>query len=232
MDTNSTKQLVNKEKTILVRQLDIEQTQRNYSQVAWFYNLWSKATESKAAKKVLEYAEIEDNEDVIEIACGTGLVFKEILKKNQYGRNLGIDLSIEMLSKAEKLLNKEHLRNYELRQGDVLNLNIAINSFDKLINNFMLDLMPEDKFDEILEEFYRILKPNGVAVISVFSFGHKKVNRFWVFVAKYFPKILTGCRPVDIKENLIRVGFEIENEIEISQNTFPSKVYRLIKRKL
>lgn len=214
---------------ILKRQLDTEQTQKDYSKVAWFYNLWSKLTESKAADKVIELAEIKDGEQIIEIACGTGLVFREILKRNPNGKNQGIDLSIDMLSKAKKLMSKEQFQNYELRQGDVLNLQIPDQSFDKLINNFMIDLMPEDKFDDILSEFHRILKPNGIAVISVFSNGQKKVNKFWVWLAKYFPKLLTDCRPVEIRNNLIRVGFEIDKEIEISQNTFPSKVYRIKK---
>jgi len=213
----------------LKRKLDTEQTQKDYSKVAWFYNLWSKLTESKAADKVIELAEIKDGEQIIEIACGTGLVFREILKRNPNGKSHGIDLSLDMLSKAKKLMSKEKFQNYELSQGDVLNLEIPDQSFDKLINNFMIDLMPEDKFDDILSEFHRILKPNGIAVISVFSNGQKKVNKFWIWVAKYFPKLLTDCRPVEIRNNLIRVGFEIDKEIEISQNTFPSKVYRVKK---
>lgn len=213
----------------LERQFDTIQTQKNYRNVAWFYNLWSRLTESEAAEKVIELAEINDGESVIELACGTGLVFKEVLKQNPNGRNLGVDLSLDMLNKAKKLIKKQKNQNYELRQGDVLNLKIKNESYDKLINNFMIDLMPEDKFDEIFSEFYRILKPNGVAVISVFSPGQKRINKFWVWVAKYIPKLLTDCRPVEIRQNLKEVGFTILEEIEISQNTFPSKVYKLKK---
>lgn len=214
---------------MLIRKLDNVQTQKNYKQVVWFYNLWSKLTESHAAEKVLEFSDLKDNEEVIEVACGTGLVFKEIVKINPNGRNVGIDLSIHMLSKAKQLMIDEKLQNYELQQGDVLNLEFDDSSFDKLVNNFMIDLMPENTFDVIISEFHRILKPNGVAVISVFSFGQKRVNKIWVWIAKYLPKLLTGCRPVEIRNSLIRNGFVIEKEIEISQNTFPSKVYKLRK---
>jgi len=214
---------------ILNRKLDNRQTQKNYKNVAWFYNIWSQLTESRAAEKVIELAEIKDGERIIEIACGTGLVLKEILRRNPNGENLGIDLSNEMLSKAKNLLKKEASENYELRQEDLFNMQIPKESYDKLINNFMIDLMPEEKFDDILHTFYSILKPNGVAVISIFSHGEYKVNKFWVWIAKYFPKLLTDCRPVEIKSNLKKIGFEIEEEIEISQNTFPSKVYKVRK---
>ncbi|MCG2459383.1 methyltransferase domain-containing protein [Flavobacteriaceae bacterium F89] len=214
---------------LLKRDLNTEQTKKDFKQVAWFYNMWSRLTESKAANKVIEYADIHNGERIIEIACGTGVVFKEIVKRNPEGENLGIDLSNDMLAKARKLLKKEDAKSYELRQGDIFELYIESESYDKLVNNFMIDLMPEETFDEILLAFYKVLKPNGLAIISTFSFGRKKVNKFWVWLAGNFPKLLTECRPVEIKNNLKRIGFEIEKEIEISQNTFPSKVYKLRK---
>ncbi len=213
----------------LKRNLNTEQTKKDFKQVAWFYNMWSGLTESKAAKKVIELADIHNGERIIEIACGTGVVFREIVKRNPDGDNLGIDLSNDMLAKARKLLEKEDATSYELRQGDIFELHIENESYDKLVNNFMIDLMPEDKFDEILLAFYKVLKPNGVAVVSTFSFGERKANKFWVWVAEHFPRLLTECRPVEISDNLERIGFEIEKEIEISQNTFPSKVYKLRK---
>lgn len=211
----------------LKRNLNIVQTRKNYRKVAWFYNLWSRLTESKASEKSIEFAELKNGDKVIEIACGTGLVFEKILRKNPAGLNLGIDLSGAMLSKAKKLMKRGKFQNYELQQGNVFELKIADNTFDKLLNNFMIDLMPENEFDRILSEFYRILKPDGIAIISVFSNGQKQVNNIWIWIAKYFPKLLTDCRPVEIRQNLINTGFVIEEEIEISQNTFPSKVYKL-----
>lgn len=214
---------------MLKRNLNIEETKKNYKRVAWFYNLWSRLTESKSARKVIELTEIQDGERIVEIACGTGQVFNEIVKRNSSGYNLGIDLSPDMLSKARKLLRKADQQHYELREGDVFNLQIKNESFDKLVNNFMIDIMPEDRFDSILHEFYRILKPNGIAVISVFSQGTRKVNSCWIWIAKHFPKLLTNCRPVEIKIHAKKIGFKVEQEVEISQNTFPSKVYKLRK---
>lgn len=152
---------------ILKRTLDNSQTKKNYKKAAWFYNAWSKLTESEAADKVIELSDIKSGDHIIEIACGTGLVFKEILRRNPNGQNLGIDLSEVMLSRAKNLLKNENPEHYKLRQGDVFDLNINNETYDKLVNNFMIDLMPEEKFDEILREFYRILKPNGTAVISI-----------------------------------------------------------------
>ncbi|MBD3223930.1 MAG: methyltransferase domain-containing protein [Caldithrix sp.] len=215
---------------VLKRKLDKTKTKKSYKKVVWFYNFWSWLTESKAAKKVIDLAEIEDRKSVLEVACGTGVVFELIVHRNPNGENIGIDLSPDMLSKARKRVKKES-GNFELREGDALNLDFNDKTFDILINNFMVDLMPEETFDKIAQEFHRVLKPQGVLAISTFSFGEKRVNKIWLWVAKHFPGLLTGCRPVSFKTNLIKAGFSIEQDIEVSQNTFPSEVLKVIKHK-
>ncbi len=93
----------------------------------------------------------------------------------------------------------------------------------------MIDLMPVETFDIIAKEFYKVVKPDGLVVVSTFSFGRKRVNKFWFWAVKNFPDLLGGCRPVSFKEHLISAGFEIEATAEISQNTFPSEVIKVRK---
>jgi len=214
---------------VLERKLETNKTKTDYSKVVWFYDFWSRLTESKAARYVIEFSEIKDGETILEVACGTGVVFEQIVKHNPNGKNIGIDLSLDMLIKAKKRLKKLKSSHYELREGDVLKLDFNDNSYNLIVNNFMVDLMPSDTFDKIADEFYRVTKTDGRIVISTFSFGKKKINKFWFWIAKKFPDILTGCRPVSFKENLVKAGFEIEKSIEISQNTFPSEIIKAKK---
>lgn len=213
----------------LDRKLDHQETKISYKKVVWFYNFWSWLTESRAAAAVIRFASIMDNQRVIEIACGTGIVFEKIVSQNPSGHNTGIDLSPDMLGKARERLRKSKFSNYELKEGNVLGLDFKDNSFDVLVNNFMIDLMPENTFDMMASEFYRILNPGGIAVISTFSFGEKKINHFWHWVAKKFPALLTGCRPVAFRPHLEKAGFVIEEDLQISQNAFPSEVLRARK---
>ncbi len=214
---------------ILDRNFDQLKVQTSYKNVVLFYDFWSWLTESVAAKKVLELAEIEDKQTILEVACGTGIVFEKIVRENPNGINIGIDLSPDMLGKAKHRLQKLNIHNFELKEGNVLQLELRDNSFDILINNFMVDLMPEETFDKIASEFYRILKPGGIAVISVFSFGEKRINKFWYWVSKNMPALLTGCRPVSFKKNLMNAGFSIVTDLQLSQNTFPSEVLKARK---
>jgi ubiquinone/menaquinone biosynthesis C-methylase UbiE len=209
---------------MLNRKFSEDEVKNSYSKVAWFYDFWSWLTESKAAEKVIEIADIKDGESILEVAVGTGLVFKEILKRNPSGINKGTDISPTMLSRADKRLGESNNSNYKLELGNAYNLPFKDNSFDLVVNNFMIDLLPEEDFKIILSEFFRVLKPSGRAVISTMAFGQKWVNKFWHWIARTFPGLLTGCRPVSIIRNLEEVGFIIEETEQISQNTFPAEV--------
>jgi len=214
---------------VLERHFDEARIKKEFKQVVWMYDLWGKLTEKKAASKVLKLAEIENGIDIIDVACGTGEMLEKIVKQNPEGNNIGIDLSPDMLNKARARLTELKKGNFELQEGNVLNLGFNDNSFDLLINNYMVDLMPIETFDKIASEFYRILRPGGKLVMSTFSFGTKRIHRFWYWVARQFPGLLTGCRPVSFKNYLVNAGFEIEQETEVSQNTFPSQIIKAIK---
>jgi len=77
----------------LPRTFQVKAVQKAYSHVAWTYDIWSRFTESKAPEKALELAEIQNGENILEVAVGTGIVFEEIVKCNRDGKNVGMDLT-------------------------------------------------------------------------------------------------------------------------------------------
>ncbi|MCF6171083.1 MAG: methyltransferase domain-containing protein [Bacteroidales bacterium] len=217
------------EEKTLKREFSENKVKDSYAKVAWFYDFWALLTESKAARKVIELASIKDGESILEVAVGTGQLLKELLKRNPNGTNTGTELSPGMLSRAKKRVSKLGLDNYTLETGNAYRLPFEDNSFDLLVNNFMLDLLPEEDFEKVLSEFYRVLKPSGRLVTSTMAFGQRWYNKFWHWVAKRFPGLLTGCRPVSIVSYLEKVGFSVEEVQQLSQNTFPAEVIRAMK---
>jgi ubiquinone/menaquinone biosynthesis C-methylase UbiE len=171
---------------VLKRNLDEAKTKKEFSKVLWVYDLWGWLTERKAAKKALELANITNGSAILDVACGTGEMLRNIVEINPDGKNVGIDLSPEMLAKTREKLHKINSGNFELREGNALHLEFTDHTFDTLINSYMVDLMPQDTFNKIASEFYRVLKPKGILVISTFSFGTKKMHKFWYWLAKNF----------------------------------------------
>ncbi|MGA9121016.1 MAG: methyltransferase domain-containing protein [Bacteroidota bacterium] len=214
---------------ILPRNFNENAVRDSYSKVAWFYNIWSRLTESDAARKVVELAEIRDGERILEVAVGTGLVFVELLRRNEHGLTDGLDVSPSMLRKAERLVKNYPGEHYRLHSGSAYRLPFDSNTFHLVINNFMLDLLPESDFVPVLSEFHRVLKPGGRVVLSTMAFGKSWYHRVWMWAAKYLPSLLTGCRPVGMAPYLNKAGFGAIESESLSQNTFPSEVLRARK---
>jgi len=79
-----------------------EQVPGVYTRIAPLYDTWAWLTEREARKRCLELADIQNGEDVLEVAVGTGLAFAKILEANPSGHNEGIDLTSAMLRRAER----------------------------------------------------------------------------------------------------------------------------------
>ena len=97
-----------------VSQRDVGQL---YDRLARAYDVWGRATESRARARSLEQADVRNGEHVLEVAVGTGLAFVEIVRRNPEGRNVGIDLSEGMLSRACRRVRAAGYRNFELSVG-------------------------------------------------------------------------------------------------------------------
>jgi len=213
------------EKTILPRHFSVAQVIKQYARVAWFYDAWGGLTEDRALARLLHLANVEDGMHVVEVAMGTGRLFEKVIKLNPSGVNEGMDLSPAMLEHARRRLQRSaQAGSYHLQEGNAYQLPYASENFDLLFNTFMLDLLPIEDYPKILGEFMRVLKPGGRLAIAYFSAGQKWYNRVWPWVAKYFPSLLTGCRPVAPEAALRQAGFEILQQEAISQNTFPSSI--------
>lgn len=214
---------------ILSRNFIPDKIKQDYSKVAWIYHFWGSLTESRAAEKVIEFALLNNNRKVLDVAVGTGMLFKKIVLKNEDGFTEGIDISPAMLKHAEKRMAESGINNFALKEGNAYNLQYDDNSFDVVINNYMLDLLPEEDFTKILGEFYRVLKPGGRIVISSMATGDNWNNKLWFKISKKFPRLMTNCRPVSLKRNIIKSGFHNLHSVYINQNTFPSEVIKAEK---
>jgi len=195
-----------------------------YKKVASIYDVWGQLTESKARKRCLELADIRDGESILEVAVGTGLAFVEILGLNPTGKNEGIDLTEEMLSRAKEKAQRLGAMNYSLNTGDAYNLQYSDNSFDVVINNYMFDLLPEDDFSAVLTEFRRVLRPGGRLVMVNMTKPEHWYNSVWEMVYRMNPSWVGGCRGVFLGPYLESVGFVDVRREFISQMTFPSEV--------
>ena len=195
-----------------------------YTKTALIYDLWAALTETKARQRSLSLAKIRDGETILEVALGTGLTFREILKANPHGENIGVDLTPAMLEKALKKAEQFGAANYQIKIGDAYHLQLPDRYFDLLMNNYLFDLMPEKDFPVILAQFKRVLKPGGRIVLVNMTRPVHFYQHIWEGIYRINPRWLGGCRGVVLLEQLQAAGFNHPTRETVSQFGFPSEI--------
>jgi ubiquinone/menaquinone biosynthesis C-methylase UbiE len=97
---------------------------------------------------------------VADIGCGAGMdLLLAATDVGKQGRAIGIDMTESMREKALSSARIAGLENVEVRLGDAMSLPLADETFDVVISNGVLNLVPDKlvAYSEVL----RILKPGG-----------------------------------------------------------------------
>jgi arsenite methyltransferase len=103
---------------------------------------------------------LEAGERVLDLGCGAGtdsLVAAQMVGPE--GKVTGIDMTPEMLAKARAAASELGLDNVEFLEGEAERLPFAHESFDVVVSNGVIDLIPDK--DAVLEELFRVLEPGG-----------------------------------------------------------------------
>ena len=111
------------------------------------------------------FKEMKKGNTVVDIGCGAGLDLyfaSKIVGKD--GKVVGIDISKEMVKKANLNIKKLGLNNVEVIEGHSDKIALADESVDVVTSNGIYNLSPDKK--AVLKEAYRVLKPNGIICFS------------------------------------------------------------------
>jgi demethylmenaquinone methyltransferase / 2-methoxy-6-polyprenyl-1,4-benzoquinol methylase len=195
-----------------------------YSRLAPIYDVWGWFTESKAHARAFDAAQLNGSERVLEVAVGSGELYVRICAALTAGRAAGMDLSRGMIGRTHQRMVR-HQSKGALCLADALSLPFASESFDVLFNCFMLDLLPEEKIPVALDEFRRVLKPDGRLVLLTMMRQTRPLNAIWMWLYRWSPELLGGCRPVATAAYLAAAGWQVERHEEISQVGIRSKLH-------
>jgi arsenite methyltransferase len=112
-----------------------------------------------------KFAEIKAGDTVVDLGSGTGndvYIACSLVGKN--GKVIGIDMTPEMINKAERNNQKLGFKNVEFRLGEIEELPLENNIADDVISNCVLNLVPNK--EKAFSEIYRILKPGAHFCVS------------------------------------------------------------------
>lgn len=107
-----------------------------------------------------EHAGIKEGDYVLDLGCGAGndvFIARSIVGES--GKVIGLDMTPDMLKKAEENKKKLGYENTEFILGEIEEIPLEDNVFDVVVSNCVLNLVPNK--EKAYEEVYRVLKPAG-----------------------------------------------------------------------
>ena len=111
------------------------------------------------------FADLEKGMIVLDLGTGAGIdVFLAAQEVGPSGKAIGLDMTDEMIARANTNRQKLGILNTEFRKGEIEAMPIESGSIDRILSNCVINLVP-DKC-QAFSEMYRVLKKGGKFTIS------------------------------------------------------------------
>ncbi|MBI4357238.1 MAG: arsenite methyltransferase [Gammaproteobacteria bacterium] len=113
----------------------------------------------------LAFSEVKSGDVVLDLGSGAGIDLLIAARKvGPRGRVIGVDMTDEMLAKANENIAASKLNNVQVRKGIIEDLPVETASVDWVISNCVINLSPEKP--KVFKEIFRVLRQGGTMSIS------------------------------------------------------------------
>ncbi|MFQ5738366.1 MAG: class I SAM-dependent methyltransferase [Acidobacteriota bacterium] len=160
--------------------------------------------EDVATENLIAHADFESAHSVLEFGCGTGRFAEKILDDHllESATYRGLDLSSTMVALASRRIARFGARAQVLQTDGPLRFQTSDGALDRIVSNYVLDLLPVAECRLFVREARRSLSQGGRLCLCGLTFGNTLVSRLvtaiWIHVHALRPALVGGCRPVDL----------------------------------
>ena len=208
-----------------MKMINSEYKQRNmkiWNEIApRYHKRWASVNKGpfQSTKKLIELVKINKNDVVLDVACGTGVVTKQIQKKvGNAGHAIGVDTSTTAIKIAKKC--NEKIKNLDFVNIDAENFSFS-KKFDIITCQYALFFFPNA--EKALKNMKNSLKKSGKIGISVH--GSKDNVPFFNSILDSAIKYIPDYVPVGTP-NLDRFGTKSALKAEVRQAGFSNIVVK------
>ena len=161
------------------------------------------------ASRLTTWAEVQRDDTVLDVGCGTGVLAREVASRLGVKQNVtAVDINESMLAVA-----KEIEPDIAWHQADATALPFADNSFDVVMSQFMLMFVPDR--EAALREMWRVLKPGGRLLVTVWSdspvyqaLAHYCYEAGLVQIAESFDAFFALADEVKLRDIAVAAGLQ------------------------
>jgi ubiquinone/menaquinone biosynthesis C-methylase UbiE len=151
-----------------------------------------------------DLAGLQLGETVIDLGSGSGmdtLIAAGLVGPT--GRVVGVDFTVEQLTKARRLAEKSGVHHVEFREGRIESLPADDESFDCVISNGVINLSPDKQ--RVFAETARVLRPGGrLAIADIVT--TRPLTEAIVSNADLWASCIGGATRQNIYRNLIEAA--------------------------
>jgi ubiquinone/menaquinone biosynthesis C-methylase UbiE len=164
------------------------------------------------AQRLIEVANLQHGQKILDIATGTGIVALAAAERaGAQSKIIGIDISAGMLSNAKQKLAASGLQNVEFIEADAELINFEENSFDVILCSLAICYLTN--IPTALHKWHSFLKPGGKLVFNAWTehafttsiLFREVAARYGIYVPN--PNALLGT-PQKCKQLLSAAGFQ------------------------
>jgi ubiquinone/menaquinone biosynthesis C-methylase UbiE len=200
-------------------------TRRVYDRMAAVYPLSTMLFHSRAHVCALEASGITNGMRVLEVATGSGEMFRRLVKANPAGSTIGVDLSPNMASRTQRHVRREfpgsraHCQAVDARQMPFRDA-----AFDAVVCCYLLELLSAADIERIVMEFRRVLRRPGLLTLVLIGQNTAFFNRLYRVGGAVAPAFWGRQVERSIPGVIEAADFRILRDHAVRQGYYPSRV--------
>jgi ubiquinone/menaquinone biosynthesis C-methylase UbiE len=209
----------------------VDRTRRVYDRLASVYPLSTALFHSRAHRCALEISGLRDGMVILEVATGSGEMFRRLVRANPSGSTLGVDFAPKMAARTQRTVRKEiPYCNAHCQAVDARQMPFRSETFDAVFCCYLFELLPYHEIPLALREFRRVLRQDGRLTLVLISRSARIFNTVYGLLGKLAPAFW-GHQVEQSFPNLIEAAdFRFLHHRIVRQNFYPSHV--LVAQKL
>ncbi len=153
------------------------------------------------------FGAIREGDVVLDLGSGAGVdCFLAANTVGEQGRVIGVDMTPEMIERANENARKNGYRNVEFRLGEIENLPVESSSVDVIISNCVINLSTDKP--KVFQEAWRVLKPGGTLMVSDMALLEDLPDYLNGSVEAYIRCIAGAIRKEEYLDAMRHAGFD------------------------
>ncbi|HWB85212.1 MAG TPA: methyltransferase domain-containing protein [Bryobacteraceae bacterium] len=207
-----------------------ERTRRVYDRLAAVYPVSTMLFHSRAHRCALEASGLRDGMRVLEVATGSGEMFRRLLRANHHGATIGVDLSPNMAARTQRVARRKFpSARAHCQAVDARHMPFRNEAFDAIFCCYLLELLSADDIARTLGEFRRVLRDRGHLTMVLIGQNTAVFNSVYKVLGKMAPAFWGRQVEQRVPDMVESVRFEILQDRMVRQGFYPSRV--LVARK-